>query len=268
MPCHGQYGIIGGMENSTSCTRRHFLAGASAVCASAAVAAGRNSTFVATAPLDEHLTLVLSGLPQVGDATGAVEMRARIDAILSLSPLPRRVLALGGPTSHLAPLAAAGMDVLGCDDATGHRFVETPDCDFLLLDPGAGERSAQEILARRSSVRPLFVCSRRMPSGSLLARVPRLAGVLHVRDNRWQATCEMMEGGMCSALALPSCGQWGDLGYVLLRSGAHAAVASLHQDGFRPAPGQASSADWRAMAAANSGACCRFAWAAEGSFNA
>ena len=239
--------------DSLICTRRGFIASASAFASASAVAGG---AFCAGrfAAADPRLTLVLAGLPCGGSAL----LARQVSAVLGMQRLPGRCIVVGGVNgadAALAPLAAAGIEVFA-----GPGAVSSPDCDFVLL----GGDARLEVLRRGS--RPVFACLGCAPEGALrdgLAGVPNLAGVLHCASHRWLAACETFGGRLLPSLALPSAGAWGDIGHVLLRTGPEGGVAELRQDGFVPLRAmraEAGGADWRSTIAANRGESCRFRW--------
>lgn len=292
------------------------------------------------ADFDDRLTLLVSDLHINGRADKPQHHQgprfAKLVAeVLKMDPLPRRCLVLGDiawdrgdPQDYAASavplkqLADAGIELALALGNHDHRktfaaawpelaaqtkvpgsvvsVVQTPDCDFLLMDSmsevGVDERdynhvygelppAEQEWLAAELPKwpRPVFVCAHHpltetfqgrftqlevcgRPLKNLLADVPCLAGYIQGHDHRWQRSFEVADWKrrkLFQNLTLPSTGHWGDIGYVLLRSAPGRAVAELRQDDFyfpREMPPDQRGADWSAMVAANQGAKCHFVW--------
>lgn len=94
----------------------------------------------------------------------------------------------------------------------------------------------------------------------LLRRAPMCRGYLYGHLHIWRPGWKWLDlnhGTSLRVVSLPSCGMWGDIGYVTFRTHADRAVCELHQDDFffpcepdsaaRPAP-------WRCKVEENRGA--------------
>ena len=280
-------------------SRRGFLA---ETCAFGAVSSlfgvQRPVSSTRSNPIDKSMTALLSGVRTDG-ADGTEVLKKRIDAILSMRPLPARCLVL--PESCLPDgndsgrsdirelrrmFAADGVDAIVAEKGCVH-LVQTPGCDIMLLDCryGAFAPAVQEYLAANLPrwKRPVFICASNPPQWmqqgrevslvvqgtpfvELLEAVPCLAGYIHGGTGRWSCAHERAgRNRFTTMLSLPSAGSAGDIGHVVLRTSHGGAVAELHQDGFRPLqehPSGGVRTDWSAMVAANRGAKCRFDWSA------
>ena len=70
---------------------------------------------------------------------------------------------------------------------------------------------------------------------SRIAKSPYALGWVYGHDHQWSPSLHVAswkDGRILPALALPSTGLWGDIGYATLRTDAAGAVAELHQDDF------------------------------------
>ena len=248
------------------CSRRSFLAGASAlgtVCAMGQTC--KPCTEFVESPLDGHLVLVLAGLPKTGDRLTSAKtyLETIVSSTLKMRPQPARCLIIGGLPEELSdtfqPFRRARMGVF-----FGSGLVVAQGADFLLV-----EGTDVSVLSQAPSEgnRPLFVCADFAPNTALASaalRLPNVQGLLDGHARRWRSSIVPTAAGRnVHALSLPSAGNSGDVGYMLLRLTRTGATAELHQDGFIPPPSSAAEAhpaDWSTVVAANQGARCRFAW--------
>ena len=254
------------MRNHFRCSRRSFLAGASALGTVCAV--GQTCVpckdFCAS-PLDDDLVLVLAGLPKTGERLAAAKtyLEAFAAAVLKMRPQPGRCLVIGGLPEELSdalrPLRKSGMGVF-----SDSGLVAALRADFLLV-----EGTDVSVLSQAPSEgnRPLFVCADFAPNTALASaalRLPNVQGLLDGHARRWRSSIVPAAAGRhIHALSLPSAGGAGDVGYMLLRVTETGATAELHQDAFLPPPASAAEAhpaDWSAVVAANQGARCQFKW--------
>ncbi len=252
------------MRNHFRCSRRSFLAGASALGTVCAV--GQTCVpckdFCAS-PLDDDLVLVLAGLPKAGERLAAAKtyLNTLAASVLKMRPQPARCLVIGGLPEGLSdalrPLRKSGMGVF-----SDSGVVAALRADFLLV-----EETDASALSQVSSEkdRPLFVCADFAPNSALAAaalRLPNVQGLLDGRAHRWRSSIVPTAAGRTiHTLSLPSAGGAGDIGHVLLRLTRTGATAELHQADFLPPPASAAEthpADWSAVVAANQGARCRF----------
>ena len=254
------------MRNHFRCSRRSFLAGASAlgtVCAMGQTC--KPCTEFVESPLDGDLVLVLAGLPKAGKrlASAKTYLETIVSSTLKMRPQPARCLIIGGLPDELSdtfqPFRRARMGVF-----FGSCLVAALRADFLLV-----EGTDVSVLSQAPSEgnRPLFVCADFAPNTALASaalRLPNVQGLLDGHARRWRSSIVPTAAGRnVHALSLPSAGNSGDVGYMLLRLTRTGATAELHQDGFLPPPASAAEAhpaDWSAVVAANQGARCRFAW--------
>ena len=252
------------MRNHFRCSRRSFLAGASALGTVCAV--GQTCVpckdFCAS-PLDDDLVLVLAGLPKTGERLAAAKtyLEAFAAAVLKMRPQPGRCLVIGGLPEELSdalrPLRKSGMGVF-----SDSGLVAALRADFLLV-----EGTDVSVLSQAPSEgkRPLFVCADFAPNSALAAaalRLPNVQGLLDGRAHRWRSSIVPTAAGRAiHTLSLPSAGGAGDIGHVLLRLTRTGATAELHQADFLPpsaSAAEAHPADWSTVVAANQGARCRF----------
>ena len=252
------------MQSHFRCSRRSFLAGASAlgtVCAMGQTC--KPCTEFVESPLDGELVLVLAGLPKAGKrlASAKTYLDALVANVLKMRPQPARCLIIGGLPDELSdtfqPFSRARMGVF-----FGSCLVVAPRADFLLV-----EGTDANALSRAPSEgnRPLFVCADFAPNSALAAaalRLPNVQGLLDGRAHRWRSSIVPTAAGRTiHTLSLPSAGGAGDIGHVLLRLTDTGATAELHQADFLPPPASAAEAhpaDWSTVVAANQGARCRF----------
>ena len=140
--------------------------------------------------------------------------------------------------------------------------VETPNVDFIVLDSliqpetygrsqtkgeiSESQRTWLETTLAAHSDKPVFVCAHHPLSDTSLDRTIQkyacVKGYLYGHDHRWRRDFLLPfgrgnGGGVLQTLCLPSTGQWGDLGYVMMPTTDSRADAILHQDDFFfPAP--------------------------------
>ncbi len=254
------------MRNHVICSRRSFIAGASAL--GAVCVAGETCVpckNFCESPLDDDLALVLAGLPKTGERLAAAKtyLEALAASVLKMRPLPARCLVIGGLSDELfealRPLYKSGMGIFyDCGLVVALRadflLVEGTDVSALAQVPSEGDR-------------PLFVCADFAPNSALTAaalRLPNVQGLLDGHAHRWRSSIVPTAAGRTiHTLSLPSAGGAGDIGHVLLRLTDTGATAELHQSDFLPPPASAAEAhpaDWSTVVAANQGARCRFAW--------
>ena len=254
------------MQNHFRCSRRSFLAGASAlgtVCAMGQTC--KPCTEFGESPLDGDLVLVLAGLPKTGDrlASAKTYLETIVASALKMRPQPARCLIIGGLPDELSdtfqPFRRARMGVF-----FGSCLVAALRADFLLVE-GTDASALSQVSSEKD--RPLFVCADFAPNSALAAaalRLPNVQGLLDGRAHRWRSSIvPTAVGRAIHALSLPSAGGAGDIGHVLLRLTRTGATAELHQADFLPpsaSAAEAHPADWSMVVAANQGARCRFAW--------
>ena len=253
------------MQTHIRCSRRSFLAGASAlgtVCAMGQACQPR--TDFSESPLDDDLVLVLAGLPKTGERLAAAKtyLESLAASVLKMRPLPARCLVIGGMSDELfealRPLYKSRMGIFydcGLVVALRADFLMIEGMDFSVLSQVPSEGS-----------RPLFVCADFAPNGALASaalRLPNIVGLFDGYGHRWRSSIVPRTGRDVRMLSLPSAGESGDVGYVLLRLTSTNATAELHQDGFLPPSASSADphpADWTSVVAANQGARCRFVW--------
>jgi len=254
------------MQTHIRCSRRSFLAGASALgaaCAMGQTCEPRKEFF--ESPFDDDLVLVLAGLPKTGERLAAAKtyLEALANSVLKMRPLPARCLVIGGLSDELfealRPLYKSSMGIFydcGLVVALRADFLMVKGTDVSALDQVPSEGN-----------RPLFVCADFAPNSALAAaalRHPNIQGLLDGHAHRWRSSIVPTAAGRAiHTLSLPSAGGAGDIGHVLLRLTDTGATAELHQSDFLPpsaSAAEAHPADWSTVVAANQGARCRFAW--------
>ena len=254
------------MRNHFRCSRRSFLAGASAlgtVCAMGQACQPR--TDFSESPLDGDLVLVLAGLPKAGERLAAAKtyLDKLVAAVLKMRPQPARCLIVGGLPDELSdvfrPWRKSGMGVF-----SDSGLVAALRADFLMVE-GTDVSALAQVPSEGD--RPLFVCADFAPNSALTAaalRLPNIVGLLDGHGHRWRSSIVPTAAGRTiHTLSLPSAGGTGDIGHVLLRLTDTGATAELHQADFLPPSASAAEthpADWSTVVAANQGARCRFKW--------
>ena len=251
------------MRNHFRCSRRSFLAGASAlgtVCAMGQPCEPRKNFY--ESPLDDDLVLVLAGLPKTGERLAAAKtyLDTLAASVLKMRPLPARCLVIGGLSDELfdalRPLRKSGMGVF-----SDSGLVAALRADFLLVG-GTDANALSQVSSEKG--RPLFVCADFAPNSALAAavlRLPNVQGLLDGHAHRWRSSIVPAAAGRAiHTLSLPSAGGTGDIGHVLLRLTDTGATAELHQADFLPptSAAEAHPADWSTVVAANQGVRCRF----------
>ena len=253
------------MQTHIRCSRRSFLAGASAlgtVCAMGQACQPR--TDFSESPLADDLVLVLAGLPKAGERLAAAKtyLDKLVTATLMMRPQPGRCLIVGGLPDELSdvfrPLRKSGMGVF-----SDSGLLTISYADFLMV-----EGTDVSVLSQAPSEgdRPLFVCADFAPNSALASaalRLPNVVGLFDGYGHRWRSSIVPGTRRDVHTLSLPSVGESGDVGYVLLRLTSTDATAELHQDGFLPPSASSADphpADWTSVVAANQGAHCRFVW--------
>lgn len=99
-----------------------------------------------------------------------------------------------------------------------------------------------------------------------MAKSPYAIGWIYGHDHQWSASLHVAswkESRILPALALPSTGLWGDIGYATLSTDASGAVVELHQDDFyfrTPTAVSPRPAFWDARVRDNQGQSIHFAY--------
>lgn len=318
MKKHDDFGICG-----VNCTRRGFIAGAAA--AAICTAAGRGAGRVR----DDNLVLLLADCHvAAGGGTGSFAYRRLkhcIESALALDKIPRRALVFGdiagtvGPKEDYATAARlfrlledAGVEVsymMGNHDRRAGflevnpdcagktqipnrlvQIVETPACDFILLDSLIGEDGDPKIVVRgaldapqaewlesvvKKGDKPAIVCAHhscrelKINSGKRLSDflpyIPRVRGFihghLHTWDNEWHRRFDG-DGRFMRRLSLPATGNWGDLGYCMLRfTPEKTAEVRLFQNDYcypKPVPAEKRPRCWDMIVSDNRNVMCTF----------
>jgi len=171
------------------------------------------------------------------------------------------------------------------------QVVETPRCDFVLLDSLIGEDGDSKIVVRGAldpaqaewlesivnakGEKPLIVCAHhsceelKMNSGKLLIQtlpyIPRVRGYIHGHIHRWTHEWRRRFDGdprFMRHLSLPATGNWGDLGYCLMRFTAeNTAEVRLFQDDYcypRPVAAEKRPKSWDMVVSDNRNLVCTF----------
>ena len=168
--------------------------------------------------------------------------------------------------------------------------ISMPQCDFILLDSLVGEDGDKKVhvggaldaaqaewleaeLAKGS--RPTIVCSHheckelRLNSGKTLAEVlpymPHVRGYINGHIHRWYTEWRRRFDGdprFMRVLSLPATGNWGDLGYSLMRfTPEKTAEVRLRQDDYcypKPVDAAKRPRSWDLAVADNRGQMCTF----------
>jgi hypothetical protein len=234
--------------------------------------------------LDDNLILLLADCHvAAGDGTKGFAYRRLqycIDSALSLERIPRRAFVFGDIAGTVGPkedyelsaiqfrrLEDAGVEVsymMGNHDRRAGflavhpecaakspvpgrlvQIVETPACDFIILDSLIGEDGDKKIVVKGAldSVqaewleatvskgdKPAIVCAHhacdelKTAKGKSLHKflpyIPRVRGFIHGHIHRWYHEWLRRfdgDGRFMRRLSLPATGNWGDLGYCMLR---------------------------------------------------
>lgn len=165
--------------------------------------------------------------------------------------------------------------------------IEMPACDFLFLDSLIGEDGSPKIVvdgaidAEQSAWlegevagmgKPIVVCAHHAPEelrfasgGTLESRLPhfpRVRGYIYGHVHRWSSKwCRRFDGNpqFMRSLSLPATGNWGDLGYALLRFEGKKARIHLFQDEYcypKNIENGAPPSEWASIVEDNRNAVC------------
>ena len=134
-------------------------------------------------------------------------------------------------------------------------IVKTPRSDFILLDSLKDGKVSGEIntaqrswlkshLAKRT--KPAFICAHHSLYDTklltLMEQYPCVAGYFHGHLHNWRST--QSKKGL-SIISAPSTGQWGDIGYVVVKQTVDKAIVELTMmDYYYPAPKEPPRPDW------------------------
>jgi hypothetical protein len=260
------------------CSRKNFLAAMAAAAISTVAASGKKRE------LDDNLILLLADCHvAAGGGTGSFAYRRLqycIDSALSLERIPRRAFVFGDIAGTVGPkedyelsaiqfrrLEDAGVEVsymMGNHDRRAGflavhpecaakspvpgrlvQVVETPACDFIILDSLIGEDGDEKIVVRGAldpvqaewleatvskGDKPAIVCAHhacdelKTAKGKSLHKflpyIPRVRGFIHGHIHRWYHEWQRRfdgDGRFMRRLSLPATGNWGDLGYCMLQ---------------------------------------------------
>ena len=169
------------------------------------------------------------------------------------------------------------------------RKIELPACDFLFLDSLIGEDGSPKIVvagaidAEQSAWlerevsgvgKPVIVCAHHAPhelkfaNGDTLERrlpyFPRVRGYIHGHVHRWSSKwCRRADENprFMRVMSLPATGNWGDLGYALMRIEGMKVRVRLFQDDYRhskPLKGGVPPPEWTSVVEDNRNAVCTF----------
>jgi hypothetical protein len=302
-------------------TRRGFLSGAAAIAAAGPVFGGQDRK------IDESLILLLADCHvKAGPGSFAYDRLKRcLDKVFALKSLPARALVFGdiagtigakGDYEASAPLFRrlehAGIKVsymVGNHDRRAGlleihpeariespvpgklvQTVETPGCDFILLDSLIGEDGDDKIVVRgeldkaqaewleatvSQGDKPAIVCAHHTcrelkgtsgkPLDEILPYYPRVRGFIHGHIHRWECEWQRRFDGdprFMRKLSLPATGNWGDLGFCLMRmTPGKTAEVRLHQDDYcypKPLPKAKRPRSWDMVVADNRNLLCSF----------
>jgi len=168
--------------------------------------------------------------------------------------------------------------------------ISLPACDFLFLDSligpdgsdkivvaGAIDAEQGEWLLRETAGetgKSVIVCAHHSPEelklpdktslAEQLPRQPRVRGYIYGHVHRWAHTWHRRFDGdprFMRGLSLPATGNWGDLGYALLRFDGTKAEVRLFQDDYcypRPVAPEKRPASWDLVVADNRQVVCTF----------
>ena len=313
----------------SACTRRGFLTGATSLAAVAATATSALAASGRKRELDDNLILLLSDC-HVAAGGGMESFAYRrlqycIDSALSLEKIPRRALVFGDIAGTVGPkedyalsatlfrrLEEAGVEMsymMGNHDRRAGflavhpecaaktqipgrlvQVVETPMCDFILLDSLIGEDGDEKIVVRGAldqaqaewleaevakGDKPAIVCAHHTcgelknakgkPLGSFLPYFPRVRGFIHGHIHRWDKEWQRRfdgDGRLMRRLSLPATGNWGDLGYCLMRfTPEKTAEVRLFQNDYcypKPVPAEKRPRAWDMIVSDNRNLVCTF----------
>ena len=313
----------------SACTRRGFLTGATSLAAMAATATGAVAASGKKRELDDNLILLLADCHvAAGGGTGSFAYRRLqycIDSALGLEKIPHRALVFGDIAGTVGPkedyelsaiqfrrLEDAGVEVsymMGNHDRRAGflavhpecaaksplpgrlvQVVETPMCDFILLDSLIGEDGDDKIVVRGAldpvqtewleaivskGDKPAIVCahhdceellnSKGKPLEEFLPYIPRVRGFIHGHIHRWNHEWQRRfdgDGRFMRRLSLPATGNWGDLGYCLLRfTPEKTAEVRLFQNDYcypKPVPAEKRPRSWDMIVFDNRNLVCTF----------
>lgn len=172
------------------------------------------------------------------------------------------------------------------------RVVSLGDADLVLLDTlkGADDRAEDDMGPVEGTIddaqlvwlegfvaratRPFFVGSHQFRDLYIegekpitrAAKSPFFSGWIYGHDHSWCPDIQVASWGehlICPTLALPSTGLWGDIGYVVFRTDADGATASLVQSDFffqTPTAHPVRPRQWNVRTRENQGKTMRFAF--------
>lgn len=302
-------------------TRRSFIFGSAAVAAAGAVSGAGRPTH------DDNLILLIADchVPAQGGDFAYRRLEQCVERTLALNPLPRRALMFGDIAGTVGPradyersaplfrrLEKAGIEVsymMGNHDRRAGflevhpecaaktkvlgrlvQVVETPLCDFILLDSLIGEDGDNKIVVRgaldhaqaewlaaelANRTRPTIVCAHhvceelKLNNGKSLSAtlpyMPHVRGYINGHIHRWYSEWKRRFDGdprFMRMLSLPATGNWGDLGYCLMRfTEQKTAEVRLFQDDYcypRPVPAEKRPRSWDMLVSDNRGCICTF----------
>jgi hypothetical protein len=299
------------------------LAAVAATATSALAASGRKRE------LDDNLILLLSDchVAAGGGMESFADRRLQycIDSALSLEKIPRRALVFGDIAGTVGPkedyalsatlfrrLEEVGVEVsymMGNHDRRAGflaehsecaakmqvpgrlvQVVETPMCDFILLDSLIGEDGDEKIVVRGAldqaqaewleveiakGDKPAIVCAHHTCEelknakgkrlDSFLPYFPRVRGFIHGHIHRWDKEWQRRfdgDGRLMRRLSLPATGNWGDLGYCLMRfTPEKTAEVRLFQNDYcypKPVPAEKRPRAWDMIVSDNRNLVCTF----------
>ena len=277
---------------------------------------------------DDNLILLLSDCHVAATSTPSFPYRRLeqcVERALALNPLPRRAIMFGDIAGTVGPkadyeksaqlfnrLEAAGISVsylMGNHDRRAGflevhpecaaktqvpgrlvQVLETPRCDFILLDSLIGEDGDSRIVVRgeldhaqaewlearlASTDKSTIVCAHhacgelKLNSGKTLEQalptIPHVRGYIYGHVHRWSTEWKRRFDGdprFMRALSLPATGNWGDLGYCLLRlTPEETAEVRLFQNDYcypKPLPAAKRPRSWDMVVADNRNLSCTF----------
>ena len=302
-------------------TRRGFIIGGTALAAHPPLHGARLPV------LDDNLVLLISDCHVAAKGADFAYKRLQrcVERTLALNPLPRRAFMFGDIAGTVGPradyersaklfhlLEKAGIEVsymMGNHDRRAGflevhpecavkspvpnrlvQVVETPQCDFVMLDSLIGEDGDDKIVVRGAldhvqaewleaelakRTKPVIICAHhscdelQLNSGKSLSRVlpymPQVRGYIYGHVHRWSVEWKRRfdgDGRFMRALSLPATGNWGDLGYCLMRfTDRQMAEVRLFQDDYcypRPAEPGKRPRCWDMVVSDNRDSCCTF----------
>jgi hypothetical protein len=163
-------------------------------------------------------------------------------------------------------------------------------CDFILLDSLIGEDGDEKIVVRGAldpvqtewleatvskGDKPAIVCAHHdceellngkgKPLEEFLPYIPRVRGFIHGHIHRWNHEWQRRfdgDGRFMRRLSLPATGNWGDLGYCLMRfTPEKTAEVRLFQNDYcypKPVPAEKRPRAWDMIVSDNRNLVCTF----------